>query len=206
VRIVTVPTGQAEYSAFVAEGAQRILVTADADLSQEGAVLSVSRLVPLGTAAAPVVVGRPGIAADLSLTLPDAAVSAPITVRALGPGRALLTASDPTAALDDLWLDLAYTGDLVRLFDAGTGLLVGDDFSRGIPWRLRLGRFAGQLRGAGLQVRVEPVSSRVEVDNAEGILLDHAERPESEARIDELRFLQRVALAVPVAELLDGSL
>jgi hypothetical protein len=178
------------------------LVTSDSELSHVGDSIELSRIVPVGGAGTSAVLRRPGFGADLRIELPAPASRAPILVETLGEGRALLTVDDPAADLDELWLDVAYTGDLVRLFDAGSGILVGDDFSRGIPWRLRLGRFERALRGPGLQLRVEPVSSVVEVANEEGILFDHSERPEGDARIDGLEFSERVTAQTPIAALL----
>jgi hypothetical protein len=176
-------------------------VTSDADLSLVEETLMLSRIVALGDSESTAVVRRPGADADVPVELPAPLAESPIAVEYLGEGRALLTLHDPASDVADLWLDVAYSGDLVRLFDANTGILVGDDFNRGIPWRLRLGRFHEALRGAGVQLRVEPVSSVVDVPNEEGILLDHTERPESDARIDGLSFSQRVSVVVPVADL-----
>ncbi|MFD4960417.1 beta-galactosidase [Microbacterium sp. NPDC058389] len=201
VTIVVIPTSHAESSALVPTSAGSRLLTADAELSRLDDAVALSRIVPVGAGPSTAVVRRPASGDDLAVTLPAPVAESPITVTSLSEVRALLTASDPDADLDDLWMDAAYSGDIARLFDAASGLLVGDDFSRGIPWRVKLGRFAEQLRGAGLQLRVEPVSTRVEVPNDEGILLDHAEQPESEARIDALRFAQRVSRLVPISDL-----
>ncbi len=199
--LVVIPTAHAESSALVPTASGTRLLTTDAELSRVDDAVVLSRIVRIGEGPSTAVLRRPGAGDDVALTLPATVAAPPITVRSLSEGRALLTASNPGADLDELWLDVAYSGDIVRLFDAATGLLVGDDFSRGIPWRVKLGRFTEQLRGAGLQLRVEPVSTRVEVPNDEGILLDHAEQPVSDARIDDLAFLQRVSRAVPIADL-----
>ena len=201
VAITTIPTAHAEYCAILPTPAGRRLVTSDADLSQVDETVVLSRTLPLGAGGSQAVIRRPGAGVDVPVHLPAPHADSPVAVEYLGEGRALLTLNDPAADVADLWLDVAYSGDLVRLFDANTGILVGDDFNRGIPWRLRLGRFGDALRGAGLQIRVEPVSSVVEVPNDEGILLDHTERPESAARIDGLSFSQRVSAVVSVDDL-----
>ncbi|GAA0431887.1 beta-galactosidase [Leifsonia naganoensis] len=198
VELITLPTDQAEHSAIVATPAGRQLVSSDAELSTRGTTVELSLLRPLGegdgTAA---VLRRHTSGTDLVVDLPAPAIAVDaIAVEQLAPGRALLTLRDPAADVDGLWLDIAYSGDLCRLFDAATGLLVADDFSRGIPWRIRLGRFADALRADGLQLRVEPLSERVEVPDDEGILLDHAEQPQGDATIDGLAFAERVTTVV----------
>jgi len=90
-------------------------------------------------------------------------VNVPVTVRSiaadirhLGDERALITL--PEAAfegLDDIFLDITYSGDVCRIFDADTGILVADNMNNG-DWSVSLRRFRKTLAGAGLLVRVEP--------------------------------------------------
>jgi len=205
VRITTVPTSHAERSAIVPTGDGRRLVTSDAELHWIGDEVVLTDIVPLKAPGRTAVLRRPGFGDDLAVELPAPRLHADdVVVETLDEQRVLLTLRDPALDVSELWVDVAYTGDLSRLFDAGTGLLVGDDFSRGFPWRLKLGRFAQAMRGAGLQLRVEPVSSLVEVPNDEGILLDHTEQVEGEASIDGLVFSERVSAAVTIASLLEA--
>ncbi|MCC2031506.1 beta-galactosidase [Microbacterium allomyrinae] len=203
--ITTIPTAHAEYSTIVPTTAGRRLLTSDAELSWIGDDIVLSAIRPLEAPPLHAVLRRPGFGDDIAVTLPAPTVAhTTVRVEHLSPSRVLLTVDDVAADIGELWLDIAYTGDLVRLFDADTGLLVGDDFSRGIPWRVKLGRFESALRGAGLQLRVEPLSTVVEVPNDEGILLDHAEQTEGEARIDGLAFAERVSAAVTLEDVVAG--
>ncbi len=202
VTIVTIPTAQAERALIVQTLEGRRLVTSEAELSADAGAVELSTFTALSDPAPADSALRVVGATTIPVRLPASALAADVvSVERLDEGRLLLTVADPVIDLADLWADIAYTGDLIRLFDAGTGLLVGDEFTRGIPWRIKLGRFAEQLRGEGLQLRVEPLSELVEVPNAEGILLDHAEQTQGDARIDELRFFARVRASVPFGQL-----
>ncbi|MFF2327099.1 MULTISPECIES: beta-galactosidase [unclassified Streptomyces] len=201
--ITTIPTSYAERSVLVPTPAGRLLVSSDVEVGYDNDDVVLWDIRPIGAPASVATLRRTGAGDDLAVPLPAPVPVAPVRAEYLDERRVLLTA-EPGAELGDLWADIAYTGDMLRLFDAGTGILVGDDFHRGIPWRVRLGRFAEQLRGAGLQLRAEPVSTRVDVRNEEGILLDSAEQPAGDARVDSLAYSQRVSATVPVAGLLGG--
>lgn len=113
----------------------------------------------------------------------------------ISPARWLLRT--PGVSVDELaslWADIAYTGDLCRMFDAATGTLIGDDYHHGRPWRVKLGRFRDALAGAGVQLRVEPRSTATGTADAEGILLDSHEDTTGAALIDAVHLSAEVGL------------
>ncbi|MFC8084224.1 beta-galactosidase [Streptomyces sp. NPDC057340] len=205
--IVTLSREQAEHGQVTELAGERRLVTSPDDLTLVGDTVRLTRRVPLGTEPEPFVwsvlpapdavradgdevrgrdagplqryarpAPRPGLGEDA------------LVVEELTPSRWLLRApgADP-AQLAELWADIHYTGDLCRMFDAGTGALIGDDFHHGIPWRVKLGRFREALAGPGLQLRAEPRATSERTADAEGILLDSREEIQSPAVIHELR-------------------
>ena len=201
VTVVTIPSHDAEHSLVVDSARGRRLVTGDVELSWVGDDIELFGIRPLSERnGVPTTLREPVTGAELRAELPAPSLRPEhLSVERIGEGRALLRVRDPGVDISELWIDIDYTGDLARLFDASTGILVADDFSRGIPWRVKLGRFEGALRGGGLQLRVEPVSTLVEVPNEEGILLDHTEEVVGDARIDSLALLQRVSTRIPIA-------
>lgn len=95
---------------------------------------------------------------------------------------------DANVNLRDVWIDLDYAGSICRLFSSATGQLLADDFNRGIPWRIRLSRFADELIGAGVHVKVEAESHVRPVLDPEGTLIDN------ETVIDEPAQVRDVAV------------
>jgi hypothetical protein len=59
--------------------------------------------------------------------------------------------------LDDIFLDVDYGGDVCRIFDAATGVMVADTMNNGTAWSVSLRRFRQALSGAGLVIRIEPM-------------------------------------------------
>ncbi|WP_158685280.1 beta-galactosidase [Microbacterium halophytorum] len=195
IRIVTLTWAEAGRAQVAGEGEEKILVTADRDFTIDGDVAVLHGLRGLGETG-PAPASARLVSATRSETV-EAALPAPsidgIGIEQLTASRAVLTAVGP---VEELWIDIAYSGDLCRVFDAGTGLLVADDFRSGPTWRVKAGRFAEALRGQGLQLRVEPVATKEAVDDPEGILLDSRIRAEEPARIDGITAMQRVSTTV----------
>lgn len=203
LQIVTLSREQAEHSQVAYLAGERRLVTSPDDLTLDGDTVTVSRRVPLGTAPgpfawdvlpAPDAVRMDGSDAEEEQAGPLAryTTAAPrpalaqdaVVVEKLSPSRWLLRVPDAEAdELDSLWADIDYAGDLCRMFDAGTGTLIGDDFHHGVPWRVRLGRFRHALAGEGVQLRVEPRATAERTADAEGILLDSREEIHGPAEI-----------------------
>ncbi|GAA2066979.1 hypothetical protein GCM10009801_13940 [Streptomyces albiaxialis] len=205
--IVTLSREQAEHAQVAEVAGERRLVTSPDDLTLDGDTVTVTRRVPLGTDPAPftwsVLPAPAGVRAygeavraepdgPLFRYTAEAPRPAPgpdvIEVETLSPSRWLLRAPEANPEeLAGLWADIDYAGDLCRLFDAGTGALIGDDFHHGVPWRVKLGRFRQALAGAGLQLRVEPRATAERTADAEGILLDSREEIEGPAEIHAVR-------------------
>ncbi|WP_260929443.1 beta-galactosidase [Novosphingobium sp. 9] len=118
--------------------------------SRDGKALEASFFPPLANGAEDGVFGH--------IASPASPRSITADIARLGDERALVklpaTAFD---GLDEIFLDIAYSGDVCRIFDAQTGILVADTMNNGIPWAVGLRRFQAALSGAGLLVRVEPV-------------------------------------------------
>ncbi|MFG3257287.1 beta-galactosidase [Streptomyces sp. NPDC048172] len=217
--IVTLSRAQAEHSQVADVAGERRLVTSPDDLTLEGDTVTLSRRVPLGTdpgtdpapftwsvlpAPDAVRAGGEALRAETAGPLFRYTAAAPrpalgpdvVEVEKLSPSRWLLRAPDVDPAdpeeLAGLWADVDYTGDLCRMFDAGTGALIGDDFHHGVPWRVKLGRFRAALAGAGLQLRVEPRATSERTADAEGILLDSREEIHSSAEIHAVRLSAEV--------------
>ncbi|MFF4083814.1 beta-galactosidase [Streptomyces sp. NPDC001777] len=210
--IVTLSREQAEHSQVADLAGERRLVTGPDDLTLDGDTVTVSRLVPLGVEPEPFtwsvlpgpeVVRVAGAVVREEPAGPLARYTAPaprprpdrerLVVEKLSPARLLLRA--PGVEPDELaglWADIDYTGDLCRMFDAGTGTLIGDDFHHGIPWRVKLGRFRHALAGAGVQLRVEPRATAERTADTEGILLDSREEIHGPAEIHTVRFSAEV--------------
>jgi len=196
VRVVTLSWADAARSQIVGERDDKVLITSDHDFTVDGDVVTVERLRELGEVepmhATLCVVSAAGLESrDVELPEP---VLDPLRVEHLSASRAVMkTGSGP---IEELWADIRYSGDLCRVFDVGTGILVADDFRSGPAWRVKLGRFATALRGEGLQVRVEPVARKIAVDDPEGILLDSQIQADEPAVLEEIHPLQRVAASV----------
>jgi beta-galactosidase len=208
VRVVTLTLAEAERALTFEHAGSTVLVTSPDELSLGDGVLSASRLRPLdgdGSASTSLRVLDDRGLRTLQVSLPDLTLPrAPLEVREISPRRHVLRLRQSTGeAVSRLWADIDYRGDLCRLFDACTGILVGDDLSRGIPWRLRLGRFANQLEGAGLQLRLEPRGDHREVDDPEGSLLDNASIERGEARLAGLRFFEKVTTRLSLHTVLE---
>ncbi|MEL7977530.1 beta-galactosidase [Isoptericola sp. F-RaC21] len=208
VRVVTLTWAEAEHAQVAGTGAAKRLVTSPDHFTLDGdgpddCIVTVSRLRALGEADAAeaevrVVSADGDVRVRVPLPAPGLRPEAVVT-EAISPGRVVLrgTGDGPWA---DLWVDVDYTGDLCRVFDAGTGLLVADDFHSG-TWRIKAGRFADALTGAGLQLRVEPKARKEAVDDPDGILLDSVLRTEgAAAAVEELTLLQRVTGTASMAE------
>lgn len=168
--------------------------------------IEIRRLRPLGDTGAPaaelVTITPDGGLRRTTTTLPSPSIGLEqLHVQHLSPSRVVIRARGDVGALSDLWLDVAYDGDVCRLFDIRSGTLIADDLNRGIPWRMKLGRFSEALAGAGLQVRVEPLAHKESVSDPAGILLDSVMRTKGHAEVRELAFSQLVYSA-PLA--LDG--
>ena len=58
--------------------------------------------------------------------------------------------------LDDIFMEIDFVGDVCRIFDANTGLLVADYMNNGIPWQVGMKRFRKALADEGLLIRIEP--------------------------------------------------
>lgn len=198
VEIVTLTWEEGGRAQVHGDGADRVLVTSDHDFTVDDDVTTVFRIRGLdetGPASARLRVVSAGGAEIVDVALPEPTLG-PLIVDPLSESRAMLRAEG--GPIEDLWADIAYSGDLCRIFDAQTGLLVADDFRSGEAWRVKLGRFASALRGAGLQLRIEPIAKKEAVDDPEGILLDSQIRSEGPARLDEIRPAQRVRASVPL--------
>lgn len=210
--IVTVDREQAEHSQVAEVAGERRFVTGPDDLTVDGDTVTVTRRVPLGSDPAPftwsALPGPASVRADgravraeqagplsrYTATAPRPALAPDaVVMEEISPSRWLLRA--PGTRPEDLarlWADIDYTGDLCRLFDAGTGALIGDDFHHGVSWRVKLGRFREALAGAGVQLRVEPRATAERVSDAEGILLDSREDIQGHAEIHAIRLSAEV--------------
>jgi beta-galactosidase len=178
-----------------ADGLQAVQLEDRIRVTLDGDVVTVARLRALGERGAErcevrVVSADDDLRVPVELPPPDLRPEAVVTEE-ISPSRVVLRGTGP-GPWGDLWVDVDYTGDLCRVFDAGTGRLVADDFHSG-AWRVRAGRFADALTGAGLQLRVEPVARKEAVDDPDGILLDSALRTSGEALVGDLELLQRVS-------------
>lgn len=58
--------------------------------------------------------------------------------------------------LDDIFMEIDFVGDVCRIFDANTGLLVADFMNNGIPWQVGMKRFRKALADQGLLIRIAP--------------------------------------------------
>lgn len=207
VKIVTISRDQARHLQSFGEGAHRVLVTSPDEFDGTAREITVSRRRELGESfdvgSTVSTIRADGAVSAFEITLPPAPSSEDaLVVERLSETRVVITAAPGASAdspdpLPDLWADIAYTGDLCRLFDAETGLLIGDDFNRGIPWRLKLGRFSGQLRSRGVQLRAEPIARKESIIDPTGILLDNVTYIEGVVEIRDIRLTQTVR--VPVA-------
>ncbi|MEU2671363.1 beta-galactosidase [Streptomyces sp. NPDC007164] len=214
LRIVTLGRAEAEHGQVRTVAGGRRFVTAPDDLTLDGDSVTVGRRVALGeepepftwsalpapdtveTAGRAVRVEQDGPLTRYTAAAPRPALSPQaLVVEKLSPSRWLLrTPGVPAEELATLWADIAYTGDLCRMFDAATGRLIGDDYHHGRPWRVKLGRFRDALAGAGIQLRVEPRSTATGTADAEGILLDSHEDTTGAALIDAVHLSAEVAL------------
>lgn len=200
IRVATMTTSDAEHSQVAELAGQRRVVTSADELTIIGDTVTVSRIVDL---AQPL----PELSCLVLPPLEQLALSArpaapafgqqSIVIERLNDARWVLRAPEvPPEDLSHLWADIHYDGDLCRLFDAGTGHLVGDDFQRGIPWRVKLGRFRDALAGAGLQLRVEPRSESVQIASDDGMVLDNVTDIAKPASVLEVRLLARVSVDI----------
>lgn len=199
-RIITLTWSEAERSQIVGSGADRMLVTSADHFTTDASTATVWRLRMLGEADAAESSLRV-VSADgdevVPVTMPAPVDRGALQIDALSPSRALVRAADiGDESVADLWADIAYSGDLCRIFNASTGILEADDFRSGPSWRVKVGRFADALRRDGLQVRVEPVATKEAVDDPDGLLLDSAMRTDGIAQIDGIEFFQCVRRSV----------
>ena len=58
-------------------------------------------------------------------------------------------------SLGEVFLDVSYVGDVARISSGGK--LLEDDFYNGLPWRIGLKRFAGELASDSLQLEILPL-------------------------------------------------
>lgn len=103
--------------------------------------------------------------------------------------------------LDDIYLELGYTGQGCRIFDAATGLMVADQFNLGVPWKIGLKRFRSQLAGKGLFIRAEPDNAAVALPGNPEVVMGVAEKPQvtkagPQARLTEAKFVPEYSATV----------
>lgn len=105
-------------------------------------------------------------------------------VRRIGSDKAVVT-MPPTAfdGVDEVYMDITFEGDLIRVFDAETGVLVADYMNDGAPWSVSLSRFRKQLSKAGLLLRVEPQAESVKPQSQDGTMTLTAEEKAKTAAI-----------------------
>ncbi|NIK61552.1 beta-galactosidase [Kribbella shirazensis] len=202
IELVTLDRAAAEHAQLVTRNGNKWLITSPDDLTETPAGIRISRFVDLGRPdRAPVGVrvlpGPTRLAAELPAPRLD---PADLRIEQLSESRWLLRVADGVILdPDDLWVDVAYTGDLCRAFDARSGQLLADDFQRGIPWRVKLGRFAEALAADGIQLRVEPLVDQNRVQSGTPMLLDSRQDVLGEARVDGIRpFARQSAIVRPI--------
>ncbi|MEV6889896.1 beta-galactosidase [Kribbella sp. NPDC051137] len=200
--LITLDRGAAEHAQIVTRNGRKWLMTGPDDLTETPAGIRISRFVDLADPdRSPAGVRVLPGAARLAAELPAPRLAADdLRIERLSESRLLLRVADGRVSdPDDLWVDIAYTGDLCRAFDSRTGQLIADDFHRGIPWRVKLGRFADALAADGVQLRVEPLMASSRAREDAPMLLDSHQEVLGEARIDRIRpFARQSAIVRPI--------
>jgi len=209
VQLLCVDRAAAEGLQLVRLGGEPYAVHSVDELTVVGTAVTLSRTVQLPDTGGDLAAVRGSSPGKASLTvLPSgreraAELPAPrltaadVRVEVLAPGRWLVrVAAGLVVEPDDLWVDLAYTGDVCRLFDAHSGDLLADDVHRGIPWRVKLGRFAEALAHDGVQFRAEPVVRTGEGAGNDDMLLDTIEGALEPASIDGWTLSARVSTTI----------
>ncbi|MFC7620359.1 beta-galactosidase [Microlunatus sp. GCM10028923] len=189
VELITLDRAAAERAQVITGRAGKRLVISEDELTETPEGLRLSRFVPLGSTDP-----KP---ATLRLLpgeeLQEASLPAPrlepddLEIERLSESRWVLrVAAGTITEPDDLWIDLDYVGDLCRAFDTGTGRLIADNFNQGVPWRVKLGRFASALT-TGVQFRVEPVVEEEAERLMPAMLLDSRDKIIGPAAIRSVR-------------------
>ncbi|HEY3558981.1 MAG TPA: beta-galactosidase [Kribbella sp.] len=202
IELITLDRAAAEHAQVVARNGRKWLITSPDEMTETPAGIRISRFVDLGDrdrspAGVRVLPGSTRLAAELPAPRLD---PSDLRVEQLGEARWLLRVPDGCITdPDDLWVDIAYTGDLCRAFDARTGQLLADDFHRGIPWRVKLGRFAGALAADGIQLRAEPLVAESRDRPDAPMLLDSHHEVLDAACVDRIRtFARQSAIVRPI--------
>jgi len=75
--------------------------------------------------------------------------------------------------LENIYMNVEFKGNICRLFDISKGLLLGDNYYNGKPWKISLRRFKEQLNNDGLMLRISPeLIGSNETTTRNGILLN----------------------------------
>ena len=96
--------------------------------------------------------------------------------------------------LNDIYMDISYTGSACRIFDIQTGQMIADQFKFEASWRVGLKRFRTQLAGKGLWIRIDPDRSDVILPDNPEIVTGSASENQSNvtgfpSQLNQIKFI-----------------